>query len=81
MKTPVAGDLRTIFNAQGKHEAEALLTRAVQKYKTTAPKLSARVEESLPDGLVIFAFPEPHRRLLETTNDVERVNPEVKRRT
>lgn len=81
MKAQVAADIRAIFNAQDKVEAEALLKRAVQKYEQTAPNLAAWLDESLPEGLTVFAFPEPHRRLLRTTNGVERVNREVKRRT
>lgn len=46
-----------------------------------APKLACWLEESLPEGLSVFAFPAPHRRLLRTTNGVERVNREVRRRT
>lgn len=81
MKASVAGDIRAIFNAQDRTEAEALLKRTVQKYAATAPKLAAWLEESLPEGLTVFAFAEPHRRLLRTTNGVERVNREIKRRT
>ncbi len=57
------------------------LAQTLQKYAASAPKLSAVLEESLPEGLTVLAFPEPHRRLLRTTNGVERVNREVKRRT
>ena len=81
MKGQVAADIRAIFNAQDRAEADALLSRTVQKYAPTAPKLAAWMEESLPEGLMVLAFPEPHRRLLRTTNGVERVNREVKRRT
>ena len=81
MKPQVAADVRAIFNAQDRAEAEALLKRAVQKYATTAPKLATWMEQALPEGLAVFAFPEPHRRLLRTSNSVERVNREVRRRT
>lgn len=81
MKASVAADIRAIFGAQDRAEADALLKRAVQKYEKTAPRLSVWLEESLPEGLTVFAFPEPHRRLLRTTNGVERVNRELKRRT
>ena len=81
MKAQVAADIRAIFNAQDRTEADAFLKRAVQKYEKTAPKLASWLEENLPEGLAVFAFPEPHRRLLRTTNGVERVNREVKRRT
>ena len=81
MKAQVAADMRAIFHAQDTTEAEALLKRVVQKYQQTAPKLSVWLDENLPEGLTVLAFPEPHRRLLRTTNGVERVNREVKRRT
>ena len=73
MKPQVAADIRAIFNAQDRSEADALLKRTVQKYAQTAPKLAAWLEESLPEGLTVLAFPEPHRRLLRATNGVERV--------
>jgi len=45
------------------------------------PKLAAWMETALPEGLTVFSFPEPHRRLLRTTNGVERVNKEIQCRT
>ena len=81
MKASVAADIRAIFNAQDRTEADALLKRTMQRYAATAPKLAAWLDESLPEGLTVFAFPEAHRRLLRTTNGVERVNREIKRRT
>ena len=71
MKPQVAADIRAIFNAQDKAEADALLKRTAQKYEQTASKLAAWLEESLPEGLTVLSFPEPHRRLLRTTNGVE----------
>jgi putative transposase len=81
MKAQVAADIRAIFGAQDRAEADALLLRAVQKYEKTAPRLAAWMEQALPEGLTVFALPEAHRRLLRTTNGVERLNREVRRRT
>jgi transposase-like protein len=81
MKAAVAADIRAVFNAQDRNEADALLKRTVQKYEPTAPKLAAWMEENLPEGLTVFAFPSSHRRLLRTTNGLERVNRELRRRT
>jgi len=81
MKTTVAQDIRAIFNASDRDEADRLLKRAVEKYQQIMPKLAAWMETSLPEGLTVFSFPENHRRLLRTTNGVERVNKEIKRRT
>ena len=81
LKAPVAADIRAIFNAQDHAEAMALLKRTVQKYEKSAPKLADWMEQNLPEGLTVFAFPAAHRRLIRTTNGVERVNKELKRRT
>jgi transposase-like protein len=81
MKTQIAADIRAIFNAPDRTEADALLKRAVEKYHKSAAKLADWMETSLPEGLTVFAFPESHRRLVRTTNGLERVNKEIRRRT
>jgi transposase-like protein len=81
MKRVVATDIRAIFTAPDRKEADDLLKRTVEKYHKTAPKLAAWMEQNLPEGLTVFAFPEAHRRLIRTTNGLERLNQEVRRRT
>lgn len=39
------------------------------------------MESNIPEGLAVFAFPAAHRRLLRTTNGLERVNQKTRRRT
>lgn len=81
MKREVAQDIRVIFNALDRQEAETLLRRTVEKYHKNAPKLADWMEANLPEGLSVFSFPESHRRLIRTTNGLERLNQEVRRRT
>ena len=81
LKASVAADIRAIFNAANRSEADALLAKTVQKYATLAPRLSSWMETNIPEGLTVFAFPVAHRRLLRTTNGLERVNQEIRRRT
>ncbi len=81
LKGEVAGDIRSIFNAPNRAEAEALLAKTVQKYAQRAAKLATWLETTLPEGLTVFAFPEVHRRLIRTTNSLERMNKEIRRRT
>jgi transposase-like protein len=81
MRAQVASDLRAIFNSPDRTEAERHLQITVKKYDKTAPKLAAWMSENIPEGLAIFAFPEPHRRRLRTSNMLERINKEIKRRT
>jgi len=81
MKTEVARDLRRVFNADDRQEAERRLAELVQKYRQTAPRLAAWMEENIPEGLTVFALPAAHRKRLRTTNGLERLNKEIKRRT
>lgn len=80
-RAEVAADIRAIFTALNQYEAETLLAKTVQKYAKTAPRLSTWLETAIPEGLTVFAFPAAHRRLLRTTNGVERLNKEIRRRT
>ncbi len=81
MRVEAADDLRAVFNAPDRNEAERQLSLAVEKYRDTAPKLSAWMEDAVPEGLSVFALPSSHRRKLRTTNMLERLNKEIKRRT
>jgi transposase-like protein len=40
-----------------------------------------RAEEAIPEGFTVFSLPDSHRRKLRTTNLVERLNEEIRRRT
>jgi putative transposase len=80
MLAEVAEDIRIIFNAPDRTTAEAYLARAVQKYQKTASRLSEWMTANIPEGLMVFAFPAAHRRWLRTTNGVERLHREVRRR-
>jgi len=77
----VARDLRIVFDAPDRAEAERLLKMAIEKYRQEMPKLSDWMEDNVHEGLAVFSLPEAHRRRLRTTNLLERLNKEIKRRT
>lgn len=81
MRKDVASDIRDIFNSPDRQEAEGRLRRYVQKYSQSAPKLAEWMEQNIPEGFTVFILPRSHRRLLRTTNMLERLNEEIKRRT
>lgn len=81
MKAEVAADIRSIFNAPDRSAAERYLQMAIQKYAQSAPKLSAWLEGNLAEGFTVFDFPLEHRRFIRTTNSLERINREIRRRT
>jgi putative transposase len=81
MKRPVANEIRAIFNAIDLRDAKERLSRMIEKYRKSAPKLAAWMERAIPEGLTVFDLPESHRKRLRTTNVLERLNREIKRRT
>jgi putative transposase len=81
MRMEVAADIRSMFNAPDRKTAEEYLQVAIQKYAVSAPRLSAWLEENLSEGFTVFDFPLEHRRTIRTTNSLERVNKEIRRRT
>lgn len=81
MRARVAADIRSIFTAPDPEEAEHLLEKLLKKYSKTASKLVKWADENLREGFTLFGFPASHRRRLRTTNLVERLNEEIRRRT
>ena len=80
MQPEVNEDLRTIFNAPDRATAEAYLARTIQKYQDRASRLAQWMAINIPEGLTVFSFPGAFRRLLRTTNGVERLHREIRRR-
>lgn len=74
-------DLRAVFNAPNRAEADRLLGQMVSKYAPVSKKLADWLEANVPEGLTVFGFPAEHRRRLRTNNVLERLNREIKRRT
>ena len=81
MRREVARALRSVFNAPDRDEARRRLRPIVESYHKAAPQLAAWIDENVAEGLTIFDFPEHRRRNLRTTNLLENLNREVRRRT
>ena len=81
MKKEVAADIRSIFNAPTAAEAQRLLAQLLERYRKSAPRLTAWAETNIPEGLTVFQFPSEHWRRIRTSNVLERVNKEIRRRT
>lgn len=81
LQKEVAEDIRAVFSAADRQMAEETLKKVIGKYQKSASKLADWMERNIPEGLTIFSFPTSHRRLIRTTNGLERLNREIKRRT
>lgn len=80
-RAAVASAIRAIFNCPDRPAAEQRLKETVAAYAASLPKLAAWMEVNLPQGLTVLALPPAHQRRLRTSNAIERLNMELKRRT
>ncbi|HPI77338.1 MAG TPA: IS256 family transposase [bacterium] len=80
-KNEVALRLKDIFNAPDEAQARARLRTLADEADAMKSGLGEYIEEIVPDGFAVFALPAQLRTQLRTTNMVERLNQEIKRRT
>ena len=76
----VAAALRQAFIQPDRAQASQVLRHVADQLREKWPKLAAFIEESEVDVLSYLDFPEQHRSKLHSTNPLERLNKEVKRR-
>jgi len=77
----VSAFIGTAF-AQETPEAASQQWRAVaDQMRPKLPKLATLMDDAEPDVLAYMTFPKEHRAKLHSTNPIERLNGEIKRRT
>jgi putative transposase len=76
----LATDLREIF-ATTRTQALALAESVAARWAPTHPSVARLIEDGIEDCLACLAFPLAHRARIRTTNGLERLNEEIKRRT
>ena len=81
LRSTVAEDIRSIFNASAEGDARLIMASVISKHEASEPKLAEWIAENLEEGLTVLQFAVEHRRRLRTSNSMERINKEVKRRT
>jgi putative transposase len=78
----LAADLRTIFAQASREAALGTASSVAEKWREKGnEKVAEHIEEHMEECLSCLAFPESHRRRIRTTNGLERLNQEIKRRT
>ena len=81
MRGKVAADIRKIFASSDRVEADQKLKDFVRAYEKSAPRLAEWAEKNIPEGLTVFKLPTQHQKRMRTSNGIERLNKEIKRRT
>jgi len=74
-------ELRWLYERRDVEEARRDLASWIQKWQSRQPKLCDWVEQSIEETLTFYRFPAAHHKHLRSTNMVERLNEEIKRRT
>lgn len=77
----LAADLRTVFDAPERGMAMNLAESVADKWRQSYPKVAEHLEEHIEECLSCLAFPESHRRRIRSTNGLERINQEIRRRS
>jgi transposase-like protein len=77
----VAAFMGTAFAQDTAEDAKAQWRKIADQLRTTLPKLGGFMDEAETDVLAYMSFPPEHWVKLHSTNGLERLNGEVKRRT
>jgi transposase-like protein len=80
-RSMIATVIRSIFEQPDEASARAQLRRVVDGLEARFPAVAALLIGAEADLLVHFTFPDSHRRQIRSTNPLERLNKEIKRRT
>ncbi len=81
LKQAVADDMRSIFYASSKDKAKELFKAFRERWEKDLPSAVKTLERSIEHCLTFFNHPEEEWISLRTTNIIERLNKEFKRRT
>ncbi|MEK0446832.1 MAG: hypothetical protein RLZZ399_2153 [Verrucomicrobiota bacterium] len=69
------------LHAPNKQTAQTLLKQMVESYSKTTPQFAAWLQTKVPESFTVFDLPKEHRLKMRTSNRIERVNQELKRRS
>jgi len=80
-KKIIGKEIGSIFESPDHYFASHRVDEIITKYQDIYPKFSKKLEEGVEDTLACYHFPAFHRRRVRTTNMLERLSQEIKRRT
>ena len=80
-KADLHADLRAIFDSGDIETLNHRMEETIHKWSEKKPAVAKKIDEEIVDALACFCFPAPHRKRIRTTNALERLNEEIRRRT
>jgi len=72
--------LQELYNAKDMKQAREMLSKILEDYRDKAPNAANLLEEGFDDITAVLALPMKYRKKLRTTNGIERMNEEIRRR-
>lgn len=80
LRAKIAREVSEIFNAPSLKESEEGLGRFVESFRKLLPEAVECLEAGFDAATQFFSFPQSHWRRIRSTNTLERLNAEIKRR-
>lgn len=80
LQSEIKEDLRQLYEAIDHDSARKMKDEIMDNYETKAPKAASILDEAFDDITAVLAVPLKYRKRLRTTNGVERLNQEIRRR-
>ena len=74
-------ELRWLYDRRDLAEARRDLAAWLTKWQSTYPKLCSWVADNIEETLPFYRLPRQHHKHMKSTNMLERLNEEIKRRT
>ena len=81
MRKEIAQNVRDIYQALSFEEAKTRIQKTVERYQEKAPQFVEWLEDNFEEGLTFYQFPREHWKKIRTSNSLDRINQEIKRRT
>jgi putative transposase len=80
-RAELAEGLREVFACPTRETALKVAGELAARWRKSHEKVAEHIEEHIEECLSCLAFPASHRKRIRTTNGLERLNQEIKRRT
>jgi transposase-like protein len=80
LQKEIHAKVRAILDAPDAKTARMLLNQVLEEYRAKAPKAMDILESGFEDAIAVLELPERYRKRLRTTNGLERLNEEIRRR-
>ncbi|QPM68873.1 transposase [Atribacter laminatus] len=80
-KESIALNSKQIWYQPDQESAKRVVLLVIQEYRDRFPQAIALLEEGLEDSLQFLAFPHLDQRKISSTNSLERIHKEIRRRT